>query len=104
MPAASPQAAMAPPYFVIESRLASVVEPTLSIAARPALLRQRLGRPRQLIAIDHLGRAEPLQIVGLRHAAGGCDDVVAELRQHRGRDRADAAGGAGDDDRTVLRA
>src|SRR6202007_3354966 len=30
MPAARPQAAMAPPYFVIESRLASVVEPTLS--------------------------------------------------------------------------
>src|SRR5882762_1049129 len=31
IPAARPQAATAPPYLVIESRLASVVDPTLSM-------------------------------------------------------------------------
>src|SRR4029077_10886541 len=31
IPAARPQAPTAPPYFVIESRLASVVDPTLSM-------------------------------------------------------------------------
>ena len=46
MPPASPQAATAPPYFVIDSRLASVVEPTEVDAAGPALLGERLGPPR----------------------------------------------------------
>ena len=99
MPAASPQAAIAPPYFVIESRLASVVEPTLSTPpAQRSLLSGRRCRGK-LGAVDDLGRAEALQVVGLRRAAGRGDDVIAELRQDRGCDRADAAGGARDDDR-----
>src|SRR5437660_1333068 len=52
IPAARPQAAIAPPYFVIDSRLASVVEPTLS--------------------------TPPAQM-GLAHAPAGADDLVARL-------------------------
>ena len=44
MPPARPQAAMAPPYFVIDSTLASVVEPTVSTpAAQRSLASGRTG-------------------------------------------------------------
>ena len=79
MPAARPQAAMAPPYFVIESRLASVVEPTLSMPPAQRSFASGLAGPGQLVAVDHLGGAEALQIVGFRHPPGRGDDVIAEL-------------------------
>ena len=104
MPAARPQAAMAPPYFVIESRLASVVEPTLSTPPAQRSFASGLAGPGELGAVDHLGGAEALEIVGLRHPPGGRDDVIAELREHGGGDRADAAGGAGHHDRAARRA
>ena len=57
------------------------------------------GRTGQFLALDDFGGAEPLEIVDLRRAAGRGDHVIAELGQQRDRDRADAAGRAGDDDR-----
>ena len=45
MPAARPQAAIAPPYLVIESRFASVVEPTLSTPPAQRSLAMGLAAP-----------------------------------------------------------
>ena len=104
MPPASPQAATAPPYLVIDSRLASVVEPTESMPPAQRSLASGLPRRRQLVAVDDLGGAEALQIVGLLAAAGRGDHLEAELGQERNRDRADAAGRAGDHHRARDRA
>ena len=67
MPAARPQAAMAPPYLVIESRFASVVEPTLSMPPAQRSFASGFAGPDELVAVDHLGGAEALEIIGLRH-------------------------------------
>ena len=56
------------------------------------------------MALDDLGGAEPLEIVGFSQPAGRGDDVIAELGEERDRNRADAAGGAGDDHRAARRA
>ncbi len=45
MPAASPHAATAPAYFVIDRMLASVVEPTLSIPPAQRSLASGLAGP-----------------------------------------------------------
>jgi hypothetical protein len=54
MPPASPQAATSAPERVIESTLASVVEPI----ARPARFSQRFCRSCELFAFDDLARAQ----------------------------------------------
>ena len=79
MPAASPQAAIAPRYLVIDRRLASVVEPTLSTPPAQRSLASGLAGSGKLVAVDHLGRAEVLEIVALRRPPRGGDDVIAEL-------------------------
>src|ERR1700689_3925413 len=102
MPAARPQAATAPRYLVIERTLASVVEPTLSIPPAQRSLASGFAGPeswgRSLTSAPP-ARPETLQVVGLRRPPGGCDDVIAELRQQRRGDRTDAARGAGDGNR-----
>ena len=53
-----------PPYFVMLSTLASVVLPTASTAPAQRSRLSGRGVPGELGAIDDLGRAEALQIVG----------------------------------------
>ena len=55
MPPASPQAATAPPYFVIDSRLASVVEPTESMPPAQRSLASGFGGAGKFAAVDDLG-------------------------------------------------
>ena len=81
MPAALPQAATAPPAFVMAMTLARMVEPTVSTAPAQRSLSRSFGGAGELVAADDLGGAEVLQIVVLLGAAGRGDDVVAELLQ-----------------------
>src|SRR5947207_720364 len=60
-----------------------------------ALDLQGLAGCTELAAIDDLRRAERLQVVALFDLAGRRDDTVAESRQHRDGDAADAAGRTG---------
>src|SRR5260370_30614109 len=52
--------------------------------------------------MDPRAGAEPLKITGPGGASGGGNDLNPELGKSRGRDRADPAGGAGNDNRTVI--
>src|SRR6266851_4385572 len=69
MPPASPQAATAPPYRVMDRTLARVVEPTASMPG-PSLLGEGAPRAAELSAIDDLGGAQLLEIGGLLRPAG----------------------------------
>ena len=60
-------------------------------AARPALLAERLAWFGKLGAIDDFCRAQLLQVVGFRCAAGGGNDVVAKLGKNSDRHRTHAA-------------
>ena len=73
--------------------------------AGPALLLQRLARRGELGAVDDRRRRRGrLQVVGLGRLAGRGDHAVAEPRQQRDGDAADAAGRAGDQHRRPRRA
>src|SRR5260370_38714515 len=52
--------------------------------------------------MDPRAGAEPLKITGPGGASGGGNDLNPELGKSRGRARADPAGGAGNDNRTVI--
>ncbi len=96
LPPASPQAATLARYLSWVRIVASVVAADRVDRAGPALAVERPRRlRRERRAIDQLGGAEPGQIVALLGAAGRGDDPMAEPRQQRDRDAADAAGGAG---------
>ena len=69
MPAARPQAAMAPRYFVIERILASVVEPTLSMPPAQRSLASDLD-PRKLTEITHEIGLEEVVAAGAKILAG----------------------------------
>ena len=97
LPPARPQAATLARYLSWVRIVASVLPPTASIGAGPALAVERPGRLRgERGALDQFGGAEPLQVVAQLRPAGRGDDPVAERRQQRDRDAADPAGGAGD--------
>ena len=81
-----------------------MVEPTASMPPAQRSLASGLAGAGELVAVDDLGGAEALEIVGLLRPPGRGDDVVAELGEQRDRDRADAAGGAGHHDRAARRA
>jgi hypothetical protein len=72
-------------------------------AGDPALLAERAPRPGEFVPIDDLGCAKALEVISFLRPAGRGDDMPAGLGEQRGRDRADAAGCAGDDDRAVGR-
>ena len=98
-PPALPTAAAAQRYLSCFVTRDSIAPPTVSIApaqvsdSRP---RARLG---EIGARDDPRGAEPAQVgLGVR-AAGYRGHLVAEPREQRHRDRADAAGGAGDQHR-----
>src|ERR1051325_10526288 len=84
MPPARPQAAMAPPYFVIDNALASVAEPTESMP--PAQRSLASGPP------DVFARPQRVEIARLSAPAGRGDHGEAELGEQRNRARANAAG------------
>ncbi len=103
IPPASPQAATAPPYRVIASTFASVVEPTVSIPAAKRSFANGFTGPARSCRGDDLGRTEPLQIAGLLGASGRGCDLKATPVQNCNRDRADAAGSARDHHRSAHR-
>ena len=70
IPPASPQAATAPPVFRHREHVGERGRADRVDAAGPALLGERPRRPGQFLALDDLGGAEPLEIVGLLRPAG----------------------------------
>jgi hypothetical protein len=68
---------------------------------RPALLLQRLPGSVQLGAIDDLGGTELAQVGRLLRPAGRGGNLMAEAREQRDRDAADAAARAGHQHRAV---
>jgi hypothetical protein len=70
--------------------------------AGPAFLLQGFAGRAQRSAIDHFGHAERLEVGGFSHLSGRADNRIAEGGQQRARYRADAAGGAGDQDFAAL--
>ena len=73
MPAALPQAATAPPAFVMAMTLARMVEPTVSTPPAQRSLSSSFGGAGELVAADDLGGAEVLQIIALLRAPGRGD-------------------------------
>ncbi|MNT00492.1 hypothetical protein D3C72_1349250 [compost metagenome] len=69
----------------------------------PALPGDRRARFGQRVPVDHLGRAEFLQVVGLVEAAGRGHHAVAQPGQQRDRDGTGATIGTGDQDVAVRR-
>src|SRR6201999_3376339 len=75
MPAASPPAAMAPPYFFIDNRWASVVDPTLSTPPAQRSLASGLAGP--LSSLRSITSAAPRLF---RYAASDAPPVEAISR------------------------
>ena len=71
--------------------------------AGPALALQGLAGRGELGTIDHLDRAQVLEVLLFLRPAGRCGHGVAEPGEQRRRDRADAARRAGDQDRPARR-
>jgi len=69
MPPVRPQAATAPPWLVVASALASVVETTESAAPVRHCFSSGFAGSGELFALDDLTRAEPYEAIGVLRAA-----------------------------------
>ena len=87
MPPASPQAAMAPPYLVIDSALANVVDPTESMP--PAQDGGKIAGERGVFGVEfdslsrcNFGLVHPIEF-GQQHRPVGSRQAVARIELHR---------------------
>jgi hypothetical protein len=69
MPPARPQAATAPPWRVVASTLASVVETTVSTAPAQHCFSSGFAGSGELFALDDLARAEAYEAIGVLQSA-----------------------------------
>ena len=100
---ARPMLAMLPQVSTVRVSQVSSSPPTLSMRAAPLRGFHRALAEVDVLAAQDARRAERLQVVvGLRLAADR-DGFVAAAREQVDRDRADAAGRAGHDDRALRR-
>jgi len=90
MPPASPQAATAPPQRVIETTLASVVEPTASMPPAQRPFPSGFAGPASSLRSMDPGRAQAFQIIGLLRPPARSRDLKATVAKNCNRDRPDA--------------